>query len=179
MRVADFMKAEVVTVTPDTPVLVAARLMLERKISGLPVVDEAGRPVGIVTEHDLLRRVTAGEGESRPHWLERMIAPADLAGNGARLRKVAEVMTRDPVMVAEGTPLEEASRLIEERGFKRLPVVRDGKLVGIIARADLVRALTQVIRRASVAAERDAGLKSQLVELERQALLYRTRSRGG
>jgi len=179
MRVADFMTTEVVTVTPDTPVLAAARLMLERKISGLPVVDAAGRAVGIVTEHDLLRGGKPEGGETRPHWLERMIAPADLAGNGARLRNVSEVMTRDPVTVAEDTPLEEAGRLIEERGFKRLPVVRDGRLVGVIARADLVRALTQVIRKASVAAERDVGLKSQLVELERQALLYRTRSRGG
>ncbi len=179
MRVADFMTTEVVTVTPDTPVLAAARLMLERKISGLPVVDAAGHPVGIVTEHDLLRGGTPGRGESRPHWLEGMIAPADLAGNGARLRKVGEVMTCDPVTVTEDTPLDEASRLIEERGFKRLPVVRDGRLVGIIARADLVRALTQVIRGASLVAERDVGLKSQLVELERQALLYRTRSRSG
>ena len=78
--------------------------------------------------------------------------------------------------MTEATPLEEASRLIEEHGFKRLPVVRGRELVGIIARADLVQALTQAIRNTAEAAELDTAFKARLTELERQALLHRTRS---
>ncbi len=85
-------------------------------------------------------------------------------------------MTPDPVTVTEATPLEQASRLVAERGFKRLPVVRGRALVGIIARADLVRALTQAILEVAETAERDARFKARLVELERQSLLHRTRS---
>jgi CBS domain-containing protein len=178
MRVANFMTRKVVTVRPDTPVLTAARLMLERKISGLPVVDDAGCVVGIVTEHDLLRHGET-EGETkRPHWLQLIIEHRGLNNEAVRfhVRTVGNVMTPDPVTVTEATPLEEAGRLIEERGFKRLPVVRGRELVGIIARADLVQALTQAIRKVAEAAERDASLKARLIELERQALLHRTRS---
>ena len=177
MRVSDFMTREVVTVRPDTPVLVAARLMLERKISGLPVVDDAGCVVGIVTEHDLLRHRET-EGTKRPHWLQLIIERSGLADVAGRfhVQTVGDVMTRNPVTVTEATPLEETSRVIEEHGFKRLPVIRGRELVGIIARADLVQALTQAIRKAAEAAERDACFKARLTELERQALLHRTRS---
>ena len=177
MRVSDFMTREVVTVRPDTPVLIAARQMLERKISGLPVVDAAGCVVGIVSEHDLLRHRETEGGTKRPHWLQLIIERSGLADEAGRfsVRTVGDVMTSNPVTVTEATPLEEASRLIEEHGFKRLPVVRGRELVGIIARADLVQALTQAIRRAAEAAERDASFKARLIELERQALLHRTR----
>jgi CBS domain-containing protein len=178
MRVADFMTREVVTVRPDTPVLIAARQMLEGKISGLPLVDDAGRVVGIVTEHDLLRRGDPEGGKKRPHWLQLIVERSGLADEAGRFhaRKVADVMTCNPLTATEATPLEKACRLIEEHGFKRLPVVRGQELVGIIARADLVQALTRAIRKATEAAERDASLKSRLVELERQELLHRARS---
>jgi CBS domain-containing protein len=175
MRVADFMTRRVVTVTPETAVLKAARLMLERKISGLAVVDNTGCLVGIVSEHDLLRDGATEGGTTRPHWLQLIIERTGLNHEASRfhVRTVADVMTRNPVTVTETTPLEEASRLITKRGFKRLPVVRGKELVGIIARADLVRALTQAILNA---AERDAIYNERLIELERQSLLYRTRS---
>ena len=178
MRVADFMTREVVTVRPDTPVLIAARQMLERKISGLPVVDDAGCVVGIVTEHDLLRGGEPARGTKRPHWLRLIIERSGLADEAGRfhMRTVGDVMTRNPVAVTEATPLEEASRLIKEHGFKRLPVVRGRELVGIIARADLVQALTQAIRNTAEAAELDMAFKARLADLERQALLHRTRS---
>ena len=173
MKVGDFMTRRVVTVPPDATILSAAQLMLEHKISGLPVVDDHGRIVGIVSEHDLLRR--HDDGMKRPHWLQLMIGEAELAGESAgfHVRKVSEVMTRDPVTVAPAFPIGEACRLIEDRGIKRLPVVQDGMLVGIIARADLMRALTSAI---SIAANADAGVKARLMELERQFWLNRARS---
>jgi CBS domain-containing protein len=175
MKVANFMTRKVATVNPDTPVLTAAKLMLERKISGLPVVDGAGCVCGIVTEHDLLRH---DEPEGKARWLRLIVERTDLSGEAAGLhaRTVGDVMTRDPVTVTEATPLEEAGRLITERGFKRLPVVRGRELVGIIARADLVHALTKAIRRAEEAAARDESANARLLELERQALLHRARS---
>ena len=87
MKVGDFMTTQVVTVHRDSPVKDVARLMLERKISGLPVVDAGDRVTGIVTEHDLLRRRTDGPGSKPPHWLHLMIEPAEIANEPARFQE--------------------------------------------------------------------------------------------
>jgi CBS domain-containing protein len=173
MKVGDFMTRRVVTVAPDASILSAAQLMLEHKVSGLPVIDDHGRVVGIVSEHDLLR--SHDDGGKQPHWLQLLIGKAELADEcaGCHDRKVSEVMTRDPVTVTAASPIGEACRLIEDHGIKRLPVVRDGMLVGVIARADLVRALTSAIH---IAANTDSGVKARLTELERQFWLNRARS---
>ena len=175
MRVADFMTRRVITVTPDTSILMAAKLMLEHKISGLPVVDAKGHVVGIVSEHDLLR--DDGKGVDGSPWLQLMIEPAGLADEFARVRdrKISEVMTRDPATVTPASTIAQACRLIEDRGIKRLPVVQDGELVGIIARADLVRALAQSNGRAIAAALPDVSVDARLAELERQ--IWRGRAR--
>lgn len=177
MRVKDFMARRVITVTPDTPILAAAQLMLEHKISGMPVVDAAGRVVGIVSEHDLLRRRGDGEWADGSHWLKLMIERVGLADETARFhhRTVSEVMTSSPVTISAVSSLAEASRLIEDRGIKRLPVVDDGRLVGIIARADLVRALAQSVERAGAALAPDVSVGERLAELERQ--VWRSRAR--
>jgi CBS domain-containing protein len=177
MKVKDFMRHEVVTVTPDSSILDAARLMLDHKISGLPVVDGLGRVVGIISEHDLLRGDERAGRTKRPHWLRLMMERTNLADESARFqqRKVREAMTPDPVTIAETATLEEAGRLIEENDIKRLPVVREGKLVGIIARADLVRAVILAGRKITDAAARDEMKDRRLVELERQSFLHRAR----
>jgi CBS domain-containing protein len=180
MKVGNFMTTQVVTVHPDSLIGGAARLMMDCKISGLPVVDTGGRVVGMVTEHDLLRRIRNGTGSPRPHWLQLIVERGDaIADQSAHLSeaKVEEVMTRDPVTVTEATPIGEACRLIEERGFKRLPVVRDGKLVGIISRGDLVRALAVAVRMVGDARHRDAAAETLMTDLQRQSLLHRARSR--
>ena len=175
MRVADFMTRRVITVTPDTSILTAAQLMQDRKISGLPVVDTADRVVGIVSEHDLLR--DDGKGIDSSPWLQLIVERRGLAEETSRLRdrKVAEVMTSNPVTVSAAASLAEASRLIEQHGIKRLPVVQSGKLVGIIARADLVRALAQSIEGTAAATRPDASVHARMLELEQQ--LWRNRAR--
>jgi CBS domain-containing protein len=177
MKVGNFMTRRVITATPETPILDAARLMLEHKISGMPVVNHGGRVVGIVSEHDLLRRGKNEVRAARPHWLRLMIERAGMADESARLsdRRVGEVMTPDPVTISEAASLEDACGLIEQHGIKRLPVVRDNQLVGVIARADLVRALTRAIHRADQATRHDAMTNARMLELERQAWLVRAR----
>jgi len=174
MMVGDVMTRGVVTVTPESPIVEAAKLMVEHNISGLPVVDAAGRVVGIVSEHDLLRR--RDRGEAAPRWLQLLLEAAELPREPGRFddRKVKEVMTPNPVCVSPNSSLGEVCRLIEDLSVKRLPVVEDGKLVGVIARADLVRALAQGI--AGAAAVSDVSVRERLSELQRQ--VWRDQARG-
>ncbi len=168
MIVENFMTRRVVTVAPDASIADAAKLMLENKVCGLPVVDAAGEVVGVVSENDLLREMD-GDGPG-PHWMELMIDDAGLPDGLAQLRdhKVSDVMTSKPATVAPASSLLEACRLIEDRRIKRLPVVKDGKLVGIIARADLVRALAKAIDRGTAVNARDVSMDERVDSLERQ-----------
>jgi CBS domain-containing protein len=133
----------VISVTPQTTIAEAAQLLLDNRISGLPVVDPGGAVVGIVTEGDLLRRVETGTQRRHSHWLEFLIAPGRLAREytDANARAVDEVMSADVVSVTPGDPLPEVIRLMEHHHVKRLPVIEAGRLVGIVSRANLVRAL--------------------------------------
>lgn len=177
MRVEHFMTRQVVTVAPDTPILEAAQLMLRHRVSGLPVVDASGCVVGLISERDLLGRRKDDAGMERPHWLELMLERAELADVPARFRdrKVSEVMTLNPVTVTAASPIAEACRLIGEHGIKRLPVVEDGKLVGIIARADLVRALARAAEKTATAKKPEVSVDARLIELERQNWRHRAR----
>ena len=142
MHIAEIMTQPVITVTPQTPVAKAAQLMLEHRISGLPVIDAYGEILGIVTEGDLLRRVETGT-ERCHHWLEFLITPERFAADFERARGslVGEVMSEDVVAAAPENPLESVVRLMERRRIRRLPVVAAGRVVGIVSRADVVRAL--------------------------------------
>jgi CBS domain-containing protein len=171
MRTLDVMTRQVITVGPDTSISEAARLMLENRISGLPVVEGRGRLIGIVTEGDFLRRTEAGTTRRRPRWLEFLIGPGRLADEFVRThgRKVEDVMTPDPRIVTEDTPLEDAVQLMERNNIKRLPVVRGDQLVGILSRANLLSALASLARIAPPAAKDDAATRDRiLAELERQ-----------
>ena len=123
MQVRDVMTRNVISVTANEPVLTAARLMLQNRISGLPVVDAAGKLVGIVTEGDFLRRGELGTQRRRPRWLEFLIGPGRLATEYVHAcgRKVDEIMTRDPYSVSEDESLEQVVELMERRRVKRLP----------------------------------------------------------
>jgi CBS domain-containing protein len=143
MKAQDVMSRDVVTVLPGETILHAARLMLQRKFSGLPVVDDAGTLVGIVTEGDFLRRVETGTTRRRPRWLEFVLGPGHLADEYTHTagQFVKEVMTRDVATVTEDTELADVVDLMERNHIKRLPVLRANKLVGIITRQNLLRAL--------------------------------------
>jgi CBS domain-containing protein len=165
MKAADFMSARVISVTPDASVLECVRLMLQHRISGLPVIDAAGSLVGIVTEGDFLRRVEAGTQRKRPRWLEFFAGPSRLADEYVRShgRKVLDVMTPDPITIHEDAPVEEVVRLMEERRIKRLPVMRQGKVVGIVSRANLLHALATVGREAAPLAKDDQAIRALIL----------------
>ena len=148
MRVSEVMSHRVVSVSPAASVTEAARLMLGYRISGLPVVDAGGKLVGIVTEGDFLRRAETGSQKKRPRWLEFFLGPGRLADEYVHThgRKVEEVMTRDVISVNEKASLDEVVSLMEKHGIKRLPVLHGGKLVGIVSRANLMRALLILLR---------------------------------
>jgi CBS domain-containing protein len=163
MNVTEIMTQPVITVTPESLVVEAARLMLQHRVSGLPVIDADGEILGIVTEGDLLRRAETG-AEHRRHWLEFLIAPDRFADDYARARgrKVGEVMSEDLVSVGPDDPIEDVVRLMERRHIKRLPVVTAGRLVGIVSRADVVRALTRKLQQPAKTAATDAEIRNGL-----------------
>jgi CBS domain-containing protein len=171
MKASDVMTQRVVSVRPEASIVSAARLMLASRVSGLPVIDECGNLVGIVTEGDFLRRAETGTERKRPHWLEFVVGPGRLAADYVQShgRKVAEVMTRDPITITEETPLDEVVRLMEKRRVKRLPVMRDGKVVGILSRANLLQGLASLAPDTGEIAEDDKAIRARvLTELDKQ-----------
>jgi CBS domain-containing protein len=174
------MTSPVVSVEVDATVAQAAQIMLQKRISGLTVVDKGGRVVGIVTEGDFLRRAETGTQRRRARWLELLVRPGRLADEytHSHSRKVADVMPRDPVIVAEDTPLEKIVHVMERHQIKRLPVVSGQQLVGIVSRANLLRALASVHREAEPSAQSDEVVRSLvLAEFGKQqwapmALIY-------
>jgi CBS-domain-containing membrane protein len=165
MKAADVMTQTVVSVAPDTSVTEAVRIMLQRDISGLPVVDELGQLVGIVTEGDFLRRAETGTERRRPRWLTFLLGQGRLAQEYVHThgRKVAEVMTPDVVSVDEHTPLGEIVRLMERHHIKRVPVTRNGKLVGIVSRANLLRAMVALAGQIIASPGSDTEIRDRLL----------------
>jgi signal-transduction protein with cAMP-binding, CBS, and nucleotidyltransferase domain len=145
--------------------------MLDNRISGLPVVDVKGAPVGILTEGDLLRRIETGTDKRHSGWIGLLLGPGRLAAEYTRshAHKVGEVMTTEVVSVAPDTPLPEVVELMEERRIKRVPVVDGGKLVGIVSRANLVAALAGVLAKERGAALSDDDIRRAiLAEIDKQ-----------
>jgi CBS domain-containing protein len=165
MRAHDVMTWGAITVEPDASVTRAVRLMLQNKVSGLPVVDAKGQLVGMVTEGDFLRRGELGTQRQRSRWLEFLLGPGRLADEYVQSsgRQVSQVMTPDPKTITPQTPLEEVVRLMEHHRIKRLPVVHDGKVVGIVSRANLLRALASVAREVRPEASDDATIREQII----------------
>ena len=176
MKASDVMTRDLVTVGPGTPVAQAIRLMLDNQVSGLPVLDGAGKMVGILTEGDLLRRSETGTERHRPRWLELLMGPGRMASEYVRThgRKVEEIMTSDLVSVTGDTPLDEVVGLMERRRIKRLPVLEDDVLVGIVSRADLLRSLLRALDTEHSETRRDDEILDQiLAELAKSAWVPR------
>ena len=170
MRAMDVMTTGVITVDPDTSVQAVAMLLSEREISGVPVVDAADRLVGIVSEGDLLHRVETGTerltGRRRSWWLDTIASDQELARDYVKShgRTAKDVMTREVISVTDTTDLAEVAMLLETKRIKRVPVLREGKLVGIVSRANLVRALAATKSDLAVdAATDDRAIRSKLL----------------
>ena len=163
MKAADVMTPDPVSISPDASITEAIGVMLERKFSGLPVVDARGSLVGIVTEGDLLRRTETGTQRKRPRWIEFVLGPGRLATEYVQTtgRKVEDVMTPEVQTVTEEAPLDKIVHLMERHQINRVLVVRENKVVGIVTRANLLHAL------ASVAAEAKPGLATDTAIRER------------
>ncbi len=166
MQAKDVMTTPVVTVKPETTISEIARLLLERGISAVPVVDENERLLGIVSEGDLMRRPESGT-QRRPSWWlalfsdSREEAREYVKSHGLHAR---DVMTRDVITVGEDASLQQIAALLEKHRIKRVPVVRDGKVVGIVSRANLLQALVAQPPEKEISADdrtlREAVLKA-------------------
>jgi CBS domain-containing protein len=177
MIASDVMTRNVISVSPDATIADAVELMLERGISGLLVVDSSGTLAGIVTEGDLLRRDELGTGRRRSWWLRLIASPGRQAADFTRThgRKVADVMTRDVLSVNAKSPLTDIVAMMEEHRVKRVPVLDGDHVVGVVSRADLLRALSVAARERGAASADDATIRDHILDtLARETWAPRT-----
>jgi CBS domain-containing protein len=148
VRAHQVMTRQVITVATGAPIVEAANTMLQNHISGLPVVDETGKLVGIISQGDFIRRAEIGTQRKRGRWLKLLLGPGKVASDFVheRGRKVGEIMTPDPCTVTEDAPLEHVVSLMEQNNVKRLPVMRGDQLVGIVTRSNLLQAVAELAR---------------------------------
>lgn len=165
MRAHQIMTHRIISVTPETSIADAAEIMLTNHISGLPVLNASGELVGIVSEGDFLRRSEIGTQRKRPRWLQFFTSTGRLADDfvAERGRRVEDVMTRDPVTVHEEARLEELVALMERRGVKRLPVLRNGQLVGIVTRSNLLQAVAGLAKEVPDPTADDDHIQARLL----------------
>lgn len=166
MIVSDVMTRHVISVSPDATVEDAAKQMLERGISGLMVVDAKGELAGMVTEGDLLRRDELGTERHRPWWLRMLVSPGRQAADFTRAhgRRVRDVMTVDVVTVPADAALEAVVEVMEQHRIKRVPVAEGGHVVGVVSRADLLRALVVAERHDKPVASDDRSLRAAVLD---------------
>jgi CBS domain-containing protein len=164
---ADLMTRDVAVVHPEASLREAVTLMARRRISGMPVVDDTGAVIGMLSEGDLVRW-HEGYTEKQARWLDMLadgfnLAPDFVEGIRSQRNKVRAVMAQGVTGVPEDMPAREVAHLMHTKGIKRVPVLRDGKLVGIVARSDLVRAFAQMLEaQASVADTRPPNVDEAL-----------------
>ena len=166
MKAEDVMTRGVISIDPDSTVLQAARLMLQHRISGLPVIDAKGQLVGVLSEGDFLRRRETNTEKRRSRWLEFLMGPGRIAAEYTHSHgcKVSEAMTVNPQIVAETASLEDIVELIERHRIKRVPVLCGGEVVGIVTRSNLMRAMVSVARAAPPTATDDMAIRQQLMD---------------
>jgi CBS domain-containing protein len=166
MRAHQIMTRPVYSVLPEATIAEAANIMLQRHISGLPVVDAAGKLVGIVSEGDFIRRSEIGTQRKRSRWLKFLLGAGAAATEFVHEhgRRISEVMTRDPLTITEDTTLEEIVTSMETNGVKRLPVMREGKLVGIVSRANLLQAVASLSREIPDPTADDDHIRKRIID---------------
>jgi len=165
MQVKDVMTRDVATVTGMTPVEEIAKLLLARHVSAVPVVDDSGVVLGLVSEGDLMRRVADPDKPRRSWWLELFADPHQGAVDYIKThgRTAADVMTPDVISVAGDTPVGEVARLLEKKRIKRVPVLRDGKLVGIASRSNLLQAMASAPPSETESGLQDGVLRDRIL----------------
>jgi CBS-domain-containing membrane protein len=165
MNAVDVMVRDVVTISPDADVAEAAKLLIEHDISALPVVDDDGSVIGMISEADLLRREEIGTEKQRPWWLEAIMPGTALAADFAKShgQRVSEVMSSDVISATEETSLAEIAAILERNRIKRVPIMENGKLVGIVSRANLVQALASSAVRADGSTASDRSIRLELL----------------
>jgi CBS domain-containing protein len=172
MIASDVMVRDVKTVGPGARVAEAARLMAQNDLSALPVVDDHEQLVGIISEADLLRREEIGTEVHRPQWIEAMTPTSTLAAEFAKShgRQVKELMSEDVIAAKEDTPLAEIAAILERRRIKRIPITRDGVLVGIVSRANLIQALASASLEPTKELDQSRAIRQELLSrLETQS----------
>jgi CBS domain-containing protein len=164
MQAKDIMTRDVATVSPSANVREIAKLMASKRLSGLPVVTSDGRPVGMLTASDLLHRVETGT-EKRSSWFTSFFSnPDEMARQYAKAHglKAHEVMSRHVISVRDDADLSEVADVLDRNRLKRVPVVRDGSLVGIVSRSDLVRVLSEASVGQAIAPSDDAAVQNAI-----------------
>jgi CBS domain-containing protein len=166
MRAHQIMTRTVITVAPDTSIAEAANIMLQKHVSGLPVVDTSGKLVGIVSEGDFIRRSEIGTQRRRGRFLRFILGPGKAATDFVHEhgRKVSEIMTPEPLTVNEDTPLEQIVQLMEKNGVKRLPVMSGEKIVGIVSRANLLQAVASLAREIPDPTADDDHIRNRVID---------------
>lgn len=180
MRVAEIMTSPVIGIAPSASIAEAVQLMLRSHVSGLPVVDEDKKLVGVLTEGDFLRRSELGTTRKRPRWIEVLTASGKEADEyiHAHGRKVDEVMSPDPVTISPDASLAELVELMTARRIKRVPVVDGGRMVGIVARSDLMRAVLRTLPASAPQANGDEQIRRAIMtELAKQSWAGAIRAR--
>jgi len=176
MKASEVMTKRVISIAPNASIVQAIRTMLKNRISGLPVVDRRGKLVGIISEGDLLHRQEIGTEIRRNAWLDAMFGPEQSANNYVRAHglTVDEVMTRMPVItVNEDTSLNQVVHLMEHHRIKRVPVLHDGKIVGIVSRANLLHVLASLHRAEPKPSRNDQTIRRRIVAaIEKQSWSY-------
>ena len=171
MKARDVMTTGPHTIGPDATITEAARLMLEQRISALPVVGQSGKLIGIVSEGDLIRRVEIETAHTSSRWRTLFSSEVALAADYVKshARRVRDVMTQSVITVTEDTPLVDIADLMEQHRIKRIPIERDDVLVGVVSRADLLKALVERCAMAAPAEPTDQAIGEQVIaELNRQ-----------
>ena len=171
MRAHQIMTPQVITVGADTTIVEAIKTMLRHHISGLPVVDAAGRLIGIVSEGDFIRRAETGTQHKRGRWLTFLAGADRVAAEFTHEhgRKVGQIMTPDPVTVAEGAPLDQVVQIMESHNVKRLPVMRGDRMVGIVTPSDFLAAVAGVASTVPDPSADDDHVRSQVIATISQA----------
>lgn len=170
MKARDVMTSHAISVGPDLPVQAVANTLVKNGISAVPVVGNDGKLLGIISEGDLIRRVETGTERRRSWWLDMVSSGRSMAAEFAKTHglKAEDIMTTFVVTAVPDTPLHEIAELMERHGVKRVPIVQDGQVIGIVSRANLVQALASGVQALPTEDSDEALRKAVIAELSRQ-----------